>query len=772
MTVVANTILFNVKDAVDYYNPIRDISNTEYYVFTARHMPWSGANPSNITDSYKETEYTIFEELIFGKRITSDDILHMIDRYDWASGTKYAQYDDSDADLLSKKFFVVSLEGGNYHVFKCLNNNRGVASTSQPLFSMTSADDSNYITADGYQWKYMYTIESTVFNKFATTSYIPVTPNTSVTNFAVNGSIDSILLTTGGENYISFTSGAFEGVSVAGNTRLHAIQANNSSSNNDFYTGSAVYLESGIGAGQLREIVDYIISPTQHRILVDSEFNPQPDLTTQYTISPNAKLYGDGTGARAISVVNSTSLAIDRIEVVNNGINYTYADIQISGNTGTVNSVSAAGRAIVSPHQGHGSDVYSELNANKIGISVTFANSEANTLSIRNDYSRVGILKGPNYANVILTIANGTGSFATGENIVQYVGVNTAVSTVLSTVESYTYNVGNYVAIRVNANSTNFVANDVLYQTTPSAANGVVINVSGNTIIVRQDTGKFTTSASILKSSNSLVNNTINTISSGFTTYVFGLDSSNNKFTSNTASSTDIMLNGQKLYDHAILPSNTATTSYAINATAIQFYNKTLSNTDIITAVKYINNAVYVNSQYVATGTVVSSNSTDVVLTNAKGVFVVGSPIRGDTTFFTANVSLVDSPENIFVQTTKLTGEYSAMSGTFNLDDYCQQDTPGDGGAYGYIQDIYGPYSNGSSNTFYDFYLTGIKGSFSSGLDKYIQSANGGKIASVTTIRQPDLVKYTGDIIYAENIEPVQRANNQSETVKLVLKFF
>jgi hypothetical protein len=112
------------------------------------------------------------------------------------------------------------------------------------------------------------------------------------------------------------------------------------------------------------------------------------------------------------------------------------------------------------------------------------------------------------------------------------------------------------------------------------------------------------------------------------------------------------------------------------------------------------------------------------------------------------------------------------MSGTFNLDDYCQQDTPGDGGAYGYIQDIYGPYSNGSSNTFYDFYLTGIKGSFSSGLDKYIQSANGGKIASVTTIRQPDLVKYTGDIIYAENIEPVQRANNQYETVKLVLKFF
>jgi len=772
MTVVANTILFNIKDAVDYYNPIRDVSNTEYYVFTARHMPWPGGNPNPITDSYKETEYTIFEELIFGKRITTDNILQMVDRYDWISGTVYDQYDDADPDLLSKKFFVVSPEGGNYHIFKCLNNNRGVASINQPLFSMTSADDRYYITADGYQWKYMYTIEPTIFDRFATARYVPVTPNTSVTSFAVNGSIDSIILTTGGDNYISFTSGAFEGVAVAGNTQLHAIQANNSSSNNNFYVGSAIYLESGPGAGQLREIADYIITPTQHRILVDSIFNPQPDLTTQYIIAPNVKILGDGIGAKAISVVNSASLSIDRVEVVNTGTNYTYADIQIVGNTGTVTATSASGRAIVSPHQGHGSDVYSELNANKVGISVTFANNEANTLSTRNDYSRIGILRGPQYANVVLSITDSTGSFLTGENVVQYIGVNTAVSTALSTIQSYTYNAGNYITLLVDQDTTNFVANDVLYQTTPSLANGVVVNVSGNTVIVREDTGVFSTGASILKSSNSLVNNTINAISSGFTTYAFGLDSSNNIFVANAICSTDVMLNGQKIYDHAVLPSNTAATSYSINSTAIQLYNKTLSNTDIVTAFKYINNAVYVNSQYVATGTVVSSNSTDVVLTNVKGTFLVGSPIVGDATFFTANVSVTNSPENIFVQTTKLTGEYSGTSDAFELDDYCQQDTPGDGGAYGYIQDIYGPYSNGSSSSVYDFYLTGVKGIFSSGLDKYIQSANGSKIASVTSIKQPDLVKYTGDIIYAENIQPVQRANNQSETIKLVLKFF
>jgi hypothetical protein len=102
----------------------------------------------------------------------------------------------------------------------------------------------------------------------------------------------------------------------------------------------------------------------------------------------------------------------------------------------------------------------------------------------------------------------------------------------------------------------------------------------------------------------------------------------------------------------------------------------------------------------------------------------------------------------------------------FVIDDYCQQDTPGANGAYGYINNI-----ETADSITYDFYLTGVKGVFEAG-GKYLQSADSTKIATISAIRPADLVKYSGDILYAENINPVIRANNQSEQVKLVLKFY
>jgi hypothetical protein len=590
MAVVANTRLFNVRNSADYYNPIKNVSNTNYYMFAARHMPWPGSSPQPITDSVIETEYTIFEELIFGKIITTNDVAQMVNRYDWVSGTVYDIYDDQDAFLFDKAFFVVSPEGGNYHIFKCLDNAWQSPSTSQPLFSQTSATDESYTTADSYKWKYMYTISSATFNKFSTTNYVPVIANTSVTAAAANGAINNILLLTGGNNYLSFSNGSFSQISVYGNTQKYAIGP--TSSNNGFFNGSAIYINSGPGAGQVKEIVDYTVTSNQYIVTTATAFSPQPDLTSTYQITPNVKILGDGTGATASVVVNTSTYSIARINVVNGGIGYTYANVNIVGNTGTLVANSATARAIISPMGGHGSDVVSELNGNKVGFSITFANSEANTISTDNDYSRIGILKNPLLANVALTFANSTGAFLTGETITQTV-----------------------------------------------------------------------------------------------------------------------------------------------------------------------------NSTYGSTGSVVSTNSTVVLLTGVQGQFTTGS-IVGSNTGFTANVTAVTGPSTTFVQTTRLTGQYVSGSAAFVLDDYCQQGVPGAGGAFGYIQDVR-DYSNGT----FDFYLTGIKGIFQTGIN-ILESLDGSKQVSISAIKYPDLVKYSGEILYAENISSVSRANNQSETVKLVLQYF
>lgn len=767
MTVVANTKLFNVRNSLDYYQPIRDVSNNQFYVFAGRHMPWPNTSPLPISDSVVETEYTIFEELIFGKIVTPDDVKMMIDRNDWTSGTVYDRYDDQDGDLFSKKFFVVSYEGGAYHVFKCIDNAAGAESTGQPLFSETSANEENYTTADGYRWKYMYTISTALYNKFATTDYVPVVSNSVVSQYATNGSIDAVFITTAGNNYLSYANGYFSQVAVSGNTLVHAIT--NGSSNNGFYTGSAIYISSGTGAGQVRKITGYTVTANQHQVLVESVFNPQPDLTSQYTITPYVEIMGDGSNAVGIAVVNTTSKSISRIDMISGGQNYTYAEVNIIGNTGTITANSAIARAVIAPHGGHGYDAASELNANKLGISVTFANSEANTISTQNDYSRIGLIKNPQYANVELTYSANVGVFLDGEQVVQYVGVNTALNTFTSVVQDYTYTVGNYVTLGFNQ-STSLVANDTIYQNSP-VANGTVIKVTGNTVIVRKDSGSFTTSTTVFKTGNTLVNNSINTVSAGFSNAVFGLDSvSNTSFSLAATNAIDIYLNGSKLYNHGTLPSNTPTVSYSTNSTAVTLWNKTLSNTDVVMISKYVTTAVLSNSQYSAVGTIQSSNSTVIKLTDVSGVFVAGANVSGELSGATTNVTSVAQPSEVFVQTLKLSGTYQVGSNTFVIDDYCQQDTPGANGAYGYIQAIEAPV--GVGNTTYNFYLTGVKGVFETGGSKTIQSANGNKIVQVSSIRQPDLIKYTGDIIYAENITAVSRSNTQSETIKLVLKFY
>ena len=767
MTVVANTKLFNVRNSLQYYQPIQNISNNKFYIFAGRHTPWPNVTPLPISDSTTETEYTIFEELIFGKIVTPTDTKMMVNRYDWTSGIVYARYDDQDGDLFTKAFFVVSYEGGAYHVFKCLDNAGGIKSTEQPLFSETNADEENYTTADGYRWKYMYTIDTATYNKFTTTDYIPVVANTYVTQFANNGAVDAVFVVSGGNNYVSYTNGSFAQVAIGGNTLLHAI--NNGSSNNGFYTGSALYILSGTAAGQVRKISGYTVTANQYQVAIDSVFNPQPDLSSGFNITPYVNVMGDGSGAVGIAVVNTTSKAIQRIDMISGGSNYTYANVSIVGNTGTLIANSASARAVIAPHGGHGYDVASELNANKLGISATFANSESNTISTQNDYSRIGLLQNPKYANVEVTYTSNVGAFLSGEQVIQAIGVNTSLNTFTSIVQNYSYTIGNYVTLGFDA-STSIAANDTIYQNSP-AANGTVIKVTGNTALVRKNYGSFTTSTTVFKSGNTLVNNSINAVSSGFSNTVFGLDSSSNSlFALAATNAIDVYLNENKIFNYGALPSNTSIISYSTNSTTVTLWNKTLSNTDIISINKYVTTAVLANTQYSAVGTVQSSNSTVLKLTNVSGVFITGANVAGQLSGAYANSSSVAQPSEIFVQTLKLAGTYQVGSNTFVIDDYCQQDTPGANGAYGYIQAIDTPV--GVGNTTYNFYLTAVKGEFETGGSKVLQSASGDKIINVSSIRQPDLVKYSGDIVYAENIIAVSRSNTQSETIKLVLKFY
>ena len=473
--------------ARQFFESVTEASNTLYYAFAATTLPFDDDNnPPVIPNSTSEYHYVAYDEMLFGKRVGVNDVRHMVRNVQWQADQVYAAYDHETADLDSQNFFVVSEEGGDYYVFKCLDNNQGANTSDQPLFSETTADDEFYQTNDGYQWKYMYTIDASEYTKFATADYVPVIIDANVTANAINGSIETVSVTNAGINYNSFANGQIKEASVGGNNLFFGLLSSSVtlSSNTDFYKGSAIYIRSGTGAGQARTVSEYIVTGDERRVVVNQAFTTLPDTTSVFEIAPLISISGDGTGAQAICTVNAVANSIANVEIVSAGSGYSFANVSIIGNTGVLGSLTAdtaTARAIISPPGGHGSDVVSELFANKVGISVSLDNTESGVIPAANDYRKVGLIKDPLFANVEITLTTSDASlFNDGETVIHYEPFSS--NTLLKT---FTYTLSRYQTLTMTS-TTGFSAGDNI---SLDGKSGDVNSVSGSDLLIRLDSG-------------------------------------------------------------------------------------------------------------------------------------------------------------------------------------------------------------------------------------------------------------------------------------------
>jgi hypothetical protein len=66
--------------------------------------------------------------------------------------------------------------------------------------------------------------------------------------------------------------------------------------------------------------------------------------------------------------------------------------------------------------------------------------------------------------------------------------------------------------------------------------------------------------------------------------------------------------------------------------------------------------------------------------------------------------------------------------------------------------------------------LTNVKGNFTAGEGGVIGSSSGATL-TIQSVTKSDIVKGSGEVLYIENITPIPRSNNQSETFKFILEF-
>ena len=225
---------FRLNNAEQFYESFSEAS-TSFYLFVGRPQPWTSTTPfGGGSDSAPPTpldnvddEFMYFRDMLAAKRIAAADIQYAIPRHNWTSGTTYdyyrgdygAQWSSTATDIVktvnngtnlwasTTQFYVLTSLN---NVYKCMRNSPGaptvgggsaIASTVEP----TGTSNSELTTADGYVWKYMYTLSTAQITDFLTADFMPVQTNSTVSAAAVNGAVRHYRIMRGGAGYTNGT---------------------------------------------------------------------------------------------------------------------------------------------------------------------------------------------------------------------------------------------------------------------------------------------------------------------------------------------------------------------------------------------------------------------------------------------------------------------------------------------------------------------------------------------------------------------------------------
>jgi hypothetical protein len=227
---------FRIHNAEQFTESFSEASPNVYYLGIGRPQAFgtltrgdsrttnegSDASPLTPVDSVQD-EFFYFDDLLAAKRVTSSDILNVVPRRNWTTGTVYDYYrhdygnritgttttqtSDSGASVLyDATFYVMS---STFNVYKCLDNNSGANSTVEPTGTSTSI----LSTGDGYKWKYMYSLSAAQQANFLSTDFMAVATNATVSSAATDGAINIVKIKTAGTGG---TDGTHTGIAIRG----------------------------------------------------------------------------------------------------------------------------------------------------------------------------------------------------------------------------------------------------------------------------------------------------------------------------------------------------------------------------------------------------------------------------------------------------------------------------------------------------------------------------------------------------------------------------
>ena len=221
-----------------------------------------------------------FDDMLAAKKIAASDVTFAVPRRNWTTGTTYdiyrhdyGEYATGTTTAITANSGVSTLHDSSFfvlttarNVYKCLDNDSNTASTVEPTGTSTTV----LSTADGYKWKYMYTLTASQQANFLSTDFMAVATDSTVSAASVDGAIDVIKIKTAGSGGTNGThasipirgdgSGGICSVTVAGGV-VTAVTVTTAGTGYTFGTVSNAQIVSAGATSLSGAELDVIIPP-------------------------------------------------------------------------------------------------------------------------------------------------------------------------------------------------------------------------------------------------------------------------------------------------------------------------------------------------------------------------------------------------------------------------------------------------------------------------------------------------------------------------------
>ncbi len=413
---------FRVESTNDFVDSFSDAAKNDYYIMASSNS--AGNSISNSQSDIRDFE----RKVIFGNKITSDDVRYMFPINPWSSGTVYDAFDDTQ-DMSTKNFYVTVLDGtineASYKVLKCVRNNNGSPSTTNPS---TANLDSLFETTqtDGYVWKLLFTVPPAQYILFGTSQLLPYIQDDNIVDNSKQGISDILIETSPAGAYSGYVIGndnPSSGVIAAAPQLLSANPpkyqvivscAKDVKTSLDQYKGMYLRFPDGTEGGNVYDIISSEFNQSSQSSkeivltistnLLSATAGEAVEIVPKVKISVPDSSAGSTEQAVAYGVINSSGNLVD-INFKNKGDGYNFASAHLM-KPGPVSDVvleNSELRVVHSPAGGHGSNPVHELFMSRIETLTTFVSDITTNTPDSNTYTKVGIIKNPHFETLNLT---------------------------------------------------------------------------------------------------------------------------------------------------------------------------------------------------------------------------------------------------------------------------------------------------------------------------------------------------------------------------------